>query len=330
MPLSINRNEVAEGASRNLVDAIARHRQQLYRIVLERKSRRGYAETAISLDVMAATQGERDELPEEIAAAIYSEAKEHAAERGATHYRFRLENNSGQELETAGPMLIGDDDDAPTKPANANREAIVDMSELAKKIADDSHRQHMKTMDKTTGLLDKITDLVAKNAEVEISKLRVEHDLESRKIDATEAAIHAEASTRKWESTFGPLTQFGAKFGTAFGSKFADSIGKDLIDMWETLKANMHDEDASLTARVHEFLNQIDAQKIADVSDPIDPDLTELLISLGKSTDDDTTRSLLASLKQRLRSLGTKALPILSELQRQLGEKLDNYKDLLE
>ena len=246
MPLTIRKKFSDQtGAPRLLVEEVTQHRPAgLTEIRVQVWKNKQYFDTPLA--VASIDEDGNDGLtPEAIALAVWELVVSDAKTSGATRYRpvHGVRVDGGVRWHEGQPMPVTFDDDG-TPHAGGNDEgsqtaAVIDMTRLAKQIADDAHSQHMITL---RTLLPIVRELSSKRGEVDVKIAEIE--ARSREDELVHETRQAWAEVAR-----GTLEKFAEPFGVNLADTFDDYVreatgvsSKPITARWEKLIADIPPE----------------------------------------------------------------------------------------
>lgn len=297
MPLDIRKNDtLGAGAPLHLVSTIRAAYDQLRDVRVEVRKGRTYETTLLAigiqkLDALAEAgidvdDNMHDETPEEIAAAVFELAADHAMGTGSGFYRANCYGDTPKGDYGKLSMVVFsigiDGVDGSVHGGTAGSDT-TDVLELAKNIAADVHTRHMTTLDKTNVLAEKVVEMAGKLSEAAGPLATAMVDVERIKFDRFDREMDSE-DRRAWISGG---YDFLSKVAEPFGLRLADVIA----DKWKDVGVS-GDETISQTSsyarRLAECLSGLSSDQVAALSDLLGPDLYSLLETMkGADTDEE-------------------------------------------
>lgn len=294
-----------------LEEACARNLSRLRRAILKvQRGRGGYTPLDRYVDVIqpgeshALDDGDVDQSsPQEIAEAVWRLACDHADSHGPAYYRVEFYDLEGKKLDQVSISVTTGPEGRPEAVEGGNREfEIVDMARVSSKMAHDSHAQHMKTMEKMTGMLDGVAKMADVQGRLHVEIAKFDHEHRMRSLELQVQMQEDDTSLEKWRLGMGPMVEIGKRIG--------DVLGGFLNSHLESFAAGAPGGSNPRLETVRSVWEKSDTGAIRKKMKAMDPEIETLWNRLLESDDDATMHNVWVTLVARVHQKGSEPLTL--------------------
>ncbi len=300
-----------EGAPAPLLELIRTHHDRLTDVRLDYLKGRDYVTTRMSVGVQRVEELEQlehakvgeddyDEPPEEIAAAVFDLAVEHATGSGAKKYRAMVWGNKGEkycELDRVIFVVAIDYDTGDARGEEAPPDAASTL-ELAHKIAKSEHSKHMTTIDRFVPVLGEMVKMAQQMSEMAGPMAQAKVDLAKIEFEREEMRQDSEDRQHAWNASVGFLSKLADVFGVQIAKAWKDA-GMPGTPPKPPKPGDGVEQLGNLVMRWDEMFQKIEPAKLSDLSDLLGEDLAKLAEKMRTAEDDLVFKNMAVELFSR-------------------------------
>lgn len=316
MPLDIKKNEgTAPGAPQALVDMIAGVIETLRDLRVEVRRGKvweeaqiyvGYHRLSELIEAGAEPAEEQyDEPPEEVAEAVWEEARRHAQQNGSAEYRVTargLDAKGKYGIVGEHVFRIGVDDQGEAISVDASTEQ-VDTLKLAKGIAKDAHERYMAVSGELVKMAKEMSSMTTSYSQ--ICGPMAEAMVQLKKLDIDQAT--AEAEERGNEAFMREVGSSIRPFAEAFAPEIAKVFAEHMRGQANRQQPGQREEGETVhqvsayAARFDAIIAPLGDDKIRELEEILGEDIWNLVGALRIAQDDGTFRNVALQFEKRVR-----------------------------